>query len=63
MKTESYRLLDVKVLRCTSNRSRFRWGVRESDGQLIELALNSYSTEAEAMRAGNAAARAIRKRT
>ena len=59
---EPYRLLDVRVLRCTSDRSRFRWSVRERDGRIVEAGLHSYATEAEACRAGNAAARAIRKR-
>ena len=59
-RTEPYRLLDVKVLRCGSDRSRFRWSVRERDGRIIEVGANSYATEAEAFRSGNAAARAIR---
>ncbi len=61
-RTEPYRLLDVRVLRCVSDRNRFRWSVRERDGRIVEAALHSYATEAEAFRAGNAAARAIRKR-
>src|SRR2546422_4037335 len=40
---------------------QFRWEILESDGQLIEAASQSYSTEAEAVRAGNARARDIRK--
>ena len=60
--TEPYRLLDVRVLRCASDRNRFRWSVRERDGRIVEAGPNSYATEAEAFRAGNAAARAIRKR-
>ena len=56
-----YRLLDVKVLRCASDRSRFRWSVRERDGRIVETALHTFATEAEAFRAGNAAARYIRK--
>ena len=59
---EPYRLLDVRVLRCASDRSRFRWSVRERDGRIVETGLHSFATEAEAFRAGNAAARAIRKR-
>ena len=58
--TEDYRLLDVKVVRCASERHRFRWRVL-CDGQLVGYSSQSYSTEAEAFRAGNAAARAIRK--
>ena len=61
-RTEAYRLLDVRVLRCASDCSRFRWSVRERDGRVVETALHSFTTEAEAFRAGNAAARAIRKR-
>ena len=61
-RTEAYRLLDVRVLRCASDRSRFRWSVRERDGRMVETGSHSYATEAEAIRAGNAAARAIRKR-
>ena len=61
-RTEPYRLLDVKVLRCAFDRNRFRWSVRERDGRIVETALSSFATEAEAFRAGNAAARAIRKR-
>ena len=60
-RTEPYRLLDVRVLRCASDRNRFRWSVRERDGRIVEAALHSYATEAEAFRAGNATARAIRK--
>ena len=58
--TEDYRLLDVKVVRCASERHRFRWRVL-CDGQLVGYSSESYSTEAQAFRAGNAAARAIRK--
>jgi hypothetical protein len=58
--TEYYRL-DVKVSRCTSNRKRFQWSVREANGVLVATATLTYATEAEAFRAGNAAARAIRK--
>ena len=61
-RTETYRLLDVRVLRCTLDRSRFRWSVRERDGRIVGASLQSHATEAEAFRAGNAAARAIRKR-
>ena len=61
-RTEPYRLLDVRVLRCAADRSRFRWSVRERDGRIVEASPHSYATEAEAFRAGNAAARAIRKR-
>jgi len=59
--TQAYRLLDVKVACCSSERNRFRWRVLERGGQLVGAGSQSYSTEAEAFRAGNAAARAIRK--
>ena len=58
--TEDYRLLDVKVVRCASECHRFRWRVL-CDGQLVGASSQSYLTEAEAFRAGNAAARAIRR--
>lgn len=58
---EPFRFLDVKVLRCATDRSNFRWSVREKDGSVIQTAHRAYPTEAEAFRAGNAAARAIRK--
>ena len=61
-RTEPYRLLDVRVFRCASDPSRFRWSVRERDGRIVETGLHSFATEAEAFRAGNAAARSIRKR-
>ena len=61
-RTQAYRLLDVRVFRCASDRSRFRWSVRERDGRVVGAGPLSYATEAEAFRAGNAAARAIRKR-
>ena len=57
----SERLFEVKVLRSTSKQNEFWWMVREQD-KLIDSSLVTYKTEAEAFRAGNAAARAIRKR-
>ena len=61
-KTEGYRLLDVKVVRCASEHHRFTWRVLECDGRrLVGSSSQSYLTEAEAFRAGNAAARAIRR--
>jgi len=51
----------MKVRRCTLDRHRFRWSVQEVDGRVVGSALSSYATEAEATRAGNAAARAIRR--
>ena len=53
-------LLEMKVRRCTLNRHRFRWDVQEVEGRVVDSALSSYATQAEATRAGNAAARAIR---
>ena len=55
------RLFEVKVLRSTSKQNQFWWLVRERD-KLVKSSLVTYKTEAEAFRAGNVAARAIRKR-
>ena len=59
--TEPFRLLDVKVARCSLEQHRYRWRVLEQDGRLADASSHSYPTEAEAFRAGNAVARAIRK--
>jgi hypothetical protein len=59
--TTSYWLLDVKVIRCSLERDRYRWRVLDRDRSLVGAASHSYATEPEAFRAGNAAARAIRK--
>ena len=61
MEAKPYRLLEMKVRRCTLDRHRFRWGVHEVDGRVVGSALSSYATEPEATRAGNAAARTIRR--
>lgn len=61
LETAPYRLLDVKVDRCSLERHRYRWRVLERDGRLAAASSHSYATEAEAFRAGNAAARAIRR--
>jgi len=61
MQAKQYRHLAMKVRRCTLDRHRFRWSVQEVDGRVVGSALSSYATEAEATRAGNAAARAIRR--
>ena len=61
MNSEPYRFLDVRVRPCPLTATQFRWQVLEDDGQLVETAARSYATEAEARRAGNAAARHIRK--
>jgi hypothetical protein len=53
-----YRLLDVRTLRRGSS---FSWEIRESDGRLIESSSDVYSTDREAVRAANRAARAIKK--
>jgi hypothetical protein len=58
--SDEYRLLDVKVVRHASKRHRFTWRVL-CDGQLVGYSSQSYSTEAEAFRVGNAAAPAIRR--
>ena len=59
--TEPFRLLDVKVARCSSEQDRYRWRVLEEGGRLAAASSQSYATDAEAFRAGNAAARAIRR--
>ena len=59
--SRQYRILHVTVRRCPRDPSRFRWAVHEADGRLADRAGMSFGTEAEAFRAGNAAARAIRK--
>ena len=59
--TGPYRILDVRVGRCSIERERYRWRVLERDGRLADASSHSYATEAEAFRAGNAAARTIRK--
>ena len=58
---ERYRILNVTTRGCPQDASRFRWMVREADGRVVVTAAKSYATEAEAFRAGNAAARAIRR--
>ena len=58
---QQYRVLNVTARRCPQDPSRSRWMVREADGLLVATAAISYATEAEAFRAGNAAARAIRR--
>jgi hypothetical protein len=64
MKLELFRLLDVRVRLSAgvADGYRWRWEVLESDGQLIETDSLCYDTEVAALKAGNAAARAIRKR-
>ena len=61
MPPEPYRYLDVRVRRSAGEAS-FRWQVHERDGRLTEGSAWTYTTEREALREGNAAARAIRKR-
>ena len=55
-------VLRVTARRCPQDPSRFRWTIREADGLLVAQAAMSFASEAEAFRAGNAAARAIRRR-
>jgi uncharacterized protein YegP (UPF0339 family) len=54
-----YRVLKVKARRYGST---FRWEIREADGRIIETSSDAYSTDSEAIRAGNRAARAVRKK-
>lgn len=57
-----YQILDVKVTRCASDGNGFRWSVRErNNNRVLQTGVQTYPTEAEAFRAGNAAARAYRK--
>ena len=55
-------VLRVTARRCPQDLSRFRWTIREAGGLLIAQAVMSFASEAEAFRAGNAVARAIRQR-
>ena len=57
-----YRLLTVRVKRCLREPERFRYYVLEKNGQLAGSSSQSFASEAEAIRAGNAAARLIRRR-
>ena len=52
-------LLDVRVIRSTADHNRFWWIVREVDGQIIESSPQTYSSEAEARSAADAAARTL----
>ena len=54
--------LEVRALRSASHRDRFWWLLRDVDGKLIETSSTTYATEAEARRAADMAARAIRRR-
>jgi hypothetical protein len=54
-------LLIVRVKRCVDHPERFRYYVLEENGELVETSSHSFASEAEAIRAGNAAARAIRR--
>src|ERR1051325_11311250 len=56
-----HRLLTVRVKRCVEHPQRFRDSVLEKNGALAETSSRSFASEAEAIRAGNAAARAIRR--
>jgi hypothetical protein len=55
------RLLDVKVVRSALDRSQYEWRVFERDGTFLQSSTQTYATERDALRDGNAAARAIRK--
>jgi hypothetical protein len=59
---EPYRFLEVRVRSSDAvGGCRWSWQVLEKDGKVIETASLFYDTEATALRAGNAVARAIRK--
>ena len=59
-----HRFLNVRVRESAgaADGYRWRWQVLESDGQLIEADSLGYDKERAALNAGNAAARAIRKK-
>ena len=57
-----YRGLSVTARLCPQEPRRFRWAVHEAGGLLVAQAAMSFATEAEAFRAGNAAARVVRRR-
>ena len=54
-------LLDVRVLRSSSDLDRLWWIVRDASGQLIETSSATYANEAEARRAADSVARTIRR--
>ncbi len=62
MNTEPYRILDVKVRPCATDRKQFEWKVYEGEGTLLASSTRTYSIEVMALRDGNATARDIRKR-
>ena len=55
------RTFETQVLRSASNSDRFWWVIRSSNGQIVKSSHTSYSTKAEALRAANATARALRR--
>ncbi len=61
IKTQPYRILDVKVRPCATDRKQFEWKVYEGDGTLLASSTRMYSNEVTALRDGNATAREIRK--
>ena len=56
-----YQILEVKVTHCAAEGGRFGWSVRACDSRILLTGTQTYATEGDAFRAGNAAARAIRK--
>jgi hypothetical protein len=56
-----FRFLDVKIVRSSRDRSQLEWQVFESDGTLLQSSTEPYPDDRAALRAGNAAARAIRE--
>ena len=58
----SYRLLVVRVKRCLREPHRFRFFILEKDGSMAGSSTETFASEAEAFRAGNAAARTIRRK-
>jgi hypothetical protein len=59
MASEPLGILRVKVI---PTGGQFRWAVRDEKGKIIESATEVYTTDRAALRAGNAAARAVSRR-
>ena len=57
----SFRILDVRVTRNPMYPTRYQWRALESGGRIVETSTQTYATDREALRDGNAAARKIRR--
>jgi hypothetical protein len=58
MASERLGILHVRVV---ATGDQFKWMIRNECGKILECASEPYPTDIAALRAGNAAARAIRK--